>query len=753
MRKIVSLIISGVIATTFTAYTQMAVGEWRTHLAYSSVTQVAESPNLVFGFANGALFSYDKSGGELRAYSKLTGLNDNNIVKISYSKENNLLFIGYSDANIDLMLNNGVVNVPDFMNKVMTGDKTIYDVYFKGTLAYLSTGIGVVVVDVNKYQIPATYTIKKDDVALPVYGVAITDTEIFASTSAGVYKANLTDNLLDYQNWNLIPGSPIGTQLVEYQGGIYLLNGSNGIYQYLNSAWSLYLKVSNVKALSVSNGRMLVTAPSSVYSYTTTLSLETIAGLTTASAAVSSDNNSYWVASGSEGLVCVKNTGEKILSNIKPNGPILNNAPELIFSPDYSKLYVPSGGRRAYASNTPGYLMEYDGTSWSNIKIPFNEVLDVVVDPRDYNHLFIGTYANGLLEYRNGNLEKQYFKDGLTEANVNGIVWITAIIYDKYYNLYMLNNQTFNIIKVLTKDNAYKHLYFAEVAQREFPCFRITSFGQKWIIGNYGSGKGILIFDDNDNFEVQKYKWFLNFSDQDGLTLDSKDYNYMAEDRIGNIWVATDRGPIVFNNVKNDPSIVYSPNFTCTRIKIPRNDGTNLADYLLDSEVINVIAVDGGNRKWLGTASSGLYLVSADGLQTIHHFTKENSPLLSNKIMSLAINPNTGEVFIGTDAGIISYKGDAIEGKPDYSNVYVYPNPVKPDYTGIISVTGLIENSTVKITDISGNLIYEGQSQGGQFSWSGKYKSGERVSTGIYLVWATNNDGSQSVISKIMMIK
>jgi hypothetical protein len=178
-----------------------------------------------------------------------------------------------------------------------------------------------------------------------------------------------------------------------------------------------------------------------------------------------------------------------------------------------------------------------------------------------------------------------------------------------------------------------------------------------------------------------------------------------------------------------------------------------LADYLLDSERIDVIAVDGGNRKWLGTDGSGLYLVSADGLQTIHHFTRENSPLLSNKIISLALHPTTGELFIGTDKGIISYMGDAIEGKADFSNVYVYPNPVKPDYTGVITVTGLIENTNVKITDISGNLIYEGVSQGGQLSWNGKNKSGDRVSTGVYLVFGTNNDGSQSVISKIMMIK
>jgi hypothetical protein len=208
-------------------------------------------------------------------------------------------------------------------------------------------------------------------------------------------------------------------------------------------------------------------------------------------------------------------------------------------------------------------------------------------------------------------------------------------------------------------------------------------------------------------------------------------------------------GPIVFNS----PSKVFSDNFMGSRIKVPRNDGTQLADYLLESEKIRTICVDGGNRKWIGTESNGAYLVSDNGQETIFHFTSENSPLLSNKVLSIAIHPLTGEVFIGTDKGLVSYRSDAIEGKSTYSDVYAFPNPVRPDYEGLITITGLLANSTVRITDINGNSIFEGISEGGQITWNGRNRLGNRLSSGVYLVYAATSDGLDGIVSKILILK
>ena len=773
MRKITALIISGFTIITFNALAGLPVGEWQTHMAYTSITQVAESPNLIFGLSDGALYSSDKTGNDIRTYSKLTGLNDNTIATIFYSKEKKLLFIGYQNTNIDLLADDGTVtNIPDIMNQTMSGDKVINRIYIKGDSAYLSMGFGIVVVNMNKQETPATYYIEKDKIKLPIYGVVVTATEIFASTSAGVYKANKSENLQDPQNWKIMPGTPVGSKIVEYGNTLYLMKESTGIYKYDGANWSLFLNNGGVRDLCVSEDRLLITTPTAIYSYDASMSADMITnGLSTAYSAVySSQNDTYSVASGNEGIVCLKNNQIEYQRafSVKPSGPALNNCKEMFFD-ERGVLHVLSGGPRVYSIGIPGYIMRYNGNSWSNRDLPYVDILSMTIDPQNPKHFFIGTWSNGMyeLEFDDDNYnevtEKHRFHatigdtwpyKGWIEAYSGSTVnWICGLTYDNSGNLYLLNILAFNHIKAITKNKEYKLLYFSELTQKEFKTFKIMSFGQKWLLGNYGQSNGILIFNDDADCNVEKSKFYSGFNDQDGTLTDFSGYNAIAEDRLGNIWVGTGKGPIVFNNIKNNPDAVYASNFGCTRIKIPRNDGSGLADYLLADEQIDAIAVDGGNRKWLGTYNSGLYLVSADGLQTIHHFTKENSPLPSNRILSLAIHPTTGEVFIGTDKGIISYGGEAIEPKSDYSNVYVYPNPVRPDYTGLISVTGLVDNSNVKITDISGNLIYEGQSQGGRLSWNGKNRFGERVSTGVYLVFAANSDGSQHVVSKIMMIK
>ena len=192
--------------------------------------------------------------------------------------------------------------------------------------------------------------------------------------------------------------------------------------------------------------------------------------------------------------------------------------------------------------------------------------------------------------------------------------------------------------------------------------------------------------------------------------------------------------------------------FRCTRIKIPRNDGTNAADLLLNDENIQYIAVDGANRKWIATQSSGVYLVSEDGLEIIHHFNMDNSILPSNNVLSIAINKTTGEVFFGTEKGLVSYRSDATEPKEDFSNVYAFPNPVRPDYTGVITITGLQERSLVKITDTTGNLIYQDYSEGGQMVWNGLNRNGDRVKTGVYLVFASSSNGKEGVVTKILIV-
>jgi hypothetical protein len=275
-----------------------------------------------------------------------------------------------------------------------------------------------------------------------------------------------------------------------------------------------------------------------------------------------------------------------------------------------------------------------------------------------------------------------------------------------------------------------------------------TSLDHKWIICAHG--EGLFAFDVNrtiDDISDDRYEKF-SVLDLNGKVI-SNDVYSLAEDREGNIWVGTDKGIVVYYS----PSRVFDEDlFYGQQIIVPRNDGTGLADILLGTERVTAIAVDGANRKWLGTEQSGIYLVSEDGLEEIHHFTEDNSPLLSNKITDIAINGENGLVYIGTNAGLISFKGKAIEGRKDYSGVYAYPNPVRHDYDGEIVITGLVGNVNVKITDIGGNIVYETTSLGGQAIWDGRSFSGRRVSTGVYMIFCTDDEGNQTHITKLLVI-
>ena len=220
----------------------------------------------------------------------------------------------------------------------------------------------------------------------------------------------------------------------------------------------------------------------------------------------------------------------------------------------------------------------------------------------------------------------------------------------------------------------------------------------------------------------------------------------IAEDLEGAIWVGTDKGVTVFYS----PGLVFSDfNYDAQQILITEG---NYGQYLLSEERVKCITVDGANRKWIGTEKSGVFLLSKDGQEEILHFTKNNSPLFSNNIVDIAINPNNGEVFIATEKGLISYRSDATEGSSKQRSTKVFPNPVREDYNGPIAISGLVTDARVKITDVSGEIIFETIANGGQAIWSGKNKFNERVATGIYLVLSTNMFGEEKMVSKILFI-
>jgi ligand-binding sensor domain-containing protein len=270
--------------------------------------------------------------------------------------------------------------------------------------------------------------------------------------------------------------------------------------------------------------------------------------------------------------------------------------------------------------------------------------------------------------------------------------------------------------------------------------------GNIWIVNDHHLHPCLIRI----NPETETFTRFDNFVNQDGTKYEVHYVRCVEQDLDGNIWIGTDIGLFMYNEAQQaDETLGF------TQVKVPRNDGTDLADYLLTNTDITCITIDGANRKWIGTNSSGVYLISADNYTQLHNFTTENSPLLSNTIESIAVNPNTGETFFGTDMGLCSYMSDASaaidEMKSD--DVYAFPNPVPPGYNGLITVRGLSMNADVKILTISGKLVAEGHSNGGTFTWNGCDQSGRRVASGVYMIATATKDGKKGVVAKVAVVQ
>ncbi|WP_321519616.1 two-component regulator propeller domain-containing protein [uncultured Bacteroides sp.] len=751
---------------THSAFAQMAIGEWQAHLAYNNVTQTAPAGNLIYALSDGALFSYNKEDQSIRLFSKVNILSDNNISYIKYSNSHNTLIIIYKNSNIDLLINDNIYNIPDFMNKIISQDKTINSINISGDYAYLSTNFGILILNLKKKEITNTYVLNKK-----VYASVIKDNVLYAATEKGVYSGKTTDNLLDNNSWIqfsetvfnqlfLFENKLIGNQLNQ---GIYQYNYSSSTFTKLINGDYAFADLFDEKLISGNANSIVIFDHYNSFKY---MNLED----SFSHLSYSKNDNYYWGSNGEKGLNGYKLNNDKLeksISSITPDSPKRNLPYYMTFT--NNRLLICGGGMNYIRLNNPGTIMMLEDNNWSSFQekgikditgLDYKDITSVIQDPNDSEHHFATSGGEGVYEFKDKKFVKLYSINNSTlksilpnESYRLNYVRTNGLQYDKNHNLWMVNSYVDNIINVLKDDGTWISFNHPELSGK--PTFERIIFdkrGWAWVT-SMRYEPGVFCFNTNGTLEDttdDKTKFIGSFVNQDGTNLGKLNILSIAEDKNGAIWIGTEKGPIVINN----PTKIFDDDFYCIQIKVPRNDGTNLADFLLDNEKINAICIDGANRKWIGTENNGIFLLSEDGLETIHHFSTSNSPLLSNKIQSLVINPNTGELYIGTDQGLISYMSDATEGGNSFSeSAHAYPNPVKPDYTGVITVTGLIRDSDVKITDINGNLIYAGTSVGGQFTWNGANSKGKRVASGIYLVLAADSEGKEGIATKILVIK
>jgi len=649
------------------------VGTWKNYLAYSDVQWVEEGGNKLYVLASNSLYTYNKNDQSIKTYDKVNGLSDSDIRFIAWNKTARRLVILYSNNNIDLLDDRGnVTNVPDYYLKTTMADKTINGIDMSGVYCYLSTGFGLVKLNVAKAEISDSYNL-----SFPVNYSYIEGGYIYAaSQSNGLYRATLSANLLDRNNWTSV-----------------------GTY---------------VERPRTADAALLAQA-----------------------------------------------------KTLNPGGPKYNGFAYIQYL--NNRLYtVPGMFKSGYAdSNTPGSVQILHDGEWANYQENLSlktgyDYLDnnvLAVDPRNANHVFVGG-RTGLYEFLDGQLKAYYNKDNsLLQGAMykgrelgNNYVLINGLCFDNKGDLWILNSQASreNLLR-LSADG------------------QMTSFSKPALMkdGVGGSVLTSMVFDNRNNLWFCNDHWdypalfcyqpttdkllsFTRFVNEDGSNLDLVPHSVMPLSN-GDVWVTTTIGPLLLSRsaIDNPETAVF------TQVKVPRNDGTNLADYLLSGIDVTCMAIDGGGRKWFGTKANGVYLISADNMTQVKHITSSNSPLLSDNILSIAINNATGEVFFGTDKGLCSYMSDATtpSDQPSEDKTYAYPNPVKPGYTGPITIVGLSMNADVKIVTTNGVLVAAGTSNGGSFVWDGKDKFGKPVASGVYMVESADEDGNNGVVCKVAIVR
>ena len=756
------------LAPLFLHAQQIAPGEWRLHLAYHNATKSIKAFSRIFVLSDGSLYSYNDNDNSIQTYDKVNVLNDNDIADIEYCSDGKTVIIGYKNGNIDFLYSNDdIYNIPDILLGSSV-NKRINEIKVYGKNAYVSFDGGIAVIDITKKEISDTYTFTD-----MVKSTLVHKDTLVCSSAYGIFTANLKDNPKDPAKWNCIDKRGIFPKLLEYNNKVVVYVTDKGLYYIQSNNGRLTRIDTGVESVNVSNSSMYVYKKNQLHVYRP--NVEDIASYSTDFnvSHVLESNNTLWISAADEGLLkCTvrDNSIVALKGSIIPDSPKRNYFDYINFSKD-GKLLVAGGSLNYFGIDYEGTLMTYKYNKWNNFnengiedttKLKYINLTCLVEDVNNPGNFFAGSARHGLYEYHGNDFHKLYTfnNSGLTTILPNHehpleFVSVDGLEYDKNGNLWMLNNEVDTIIKILKKDGTWTGLYYEEIAKK--PTFKHIFFDGDNLIWTaatrYAPGlfcvdtKG-TVFDDKD--DVCKFSGNV-FTNQDNISVTVNDIFFFEKDLDGIMWIGTDQGIFTLekpDNFINEKDIVFN------RIKIPRNDGSGLADYLLSNVYASAICIDAGNRKWIGTKNNGIFLIDDREYNTLLHFTTENSPLLSDNILNIKINEATGEVYIATDKGLCVYGSNAFKSNENLekSNITVFPNPITPETDGIVYVKGLTYNSTVKVLNSSGRLVYEGKSDGGGFTWNCG-NSASQVPSGIYYIMVVTEDNRTSVSKSVTVIR
>jgi len=743
-----------------------AIGTWQAFMAYHDITAIEPAGNTIFVLASKNLYCYSTTDQSITTYSKMGALSDCNIKHIAWSSTAKRLVIVYENGNIDLLSRDGTCNnIADYYNKSLTTDKTVNSVAVVGDNAYLCTAFGVVKLNVSKAEISETYNLGKS-----IKGLAVVGNNIYISTvTNGIYSASTNENLVNKLIWKRV-NQTSAEHFVQLGQQIICANGTE-IMQYNTSAntfSNIITLGSAVERMATSGNHLMAGNSSENYCFSSASQYVKVARGGVVS--FNESDNLYWCGENNLLASFTIDSNSSIsfqTKDINPGGPRYNHFYSAIFKDNILLTAGGFHGAGVAEMQYPGTVQMLKGNDWTifddNVlatsKIDFyQDQNSVAIDPSDTSHVF-ASGKTGLYEFRSGKLVKYYGGgDGmitlgnLGNGNTNrNYVMTQNIMFDSSGNLWILQSLSSKPLVVLKKDGTWEDhsnslMLYNNVGMANLTGLMTDSRGLIWFVNYHWEPAALFCY----NPTTKAMKRYTNFTNQDGSQLENAYPTCVAEDKDNNIWVGTTSGPLLLY-----ASDVTSGSETFTQVKVPRNDGTNYADYLLSGQQISSIAIDGGNRKWFSTNNNGVYLISSDNMTQLYNFTASNSPLLDNNVHAVVLNNSSGETYLLTESGLCSYMSDASESNNEMEKdkVWAYPNPVSPDYTGLITITGLSFNADVKIVSASGQLVASGKSNGGIFTWDGLNQSGNRVASGVYHVLAATSEGKKGVVCRIAIVR
>lgn len=712
------------------------LGAWRLHLSAQHINHIAFANGQVYAASTDAIFEMDEQGKEVKQISKLNGLSGSPINAIANDENEKILLIGCRDGNLDI-IDDATISNFDQLSKTnsISGSRTINHIFIQQQVAYMAADFGLVVFDLAKKEIRETWRdLGVNGETILIFQSTVFNDSIFLATEKGVQAGKLSDNLLDFNKWKRYsqPEFAGGVAFITtFNNNLLAATGTTGIFMKTGGQWikQAYLQAEKLNSLTASSLHLIAAGDLKIWKIDTNNQVTEFPGYAegVSNEAKEKDNGFLYVANSVAGLrVWPANATGYLPTPADEFAPFNNAVTRICWRAD--GIITSFGGgfdQNMQPLNNPGKYDAFTGT-WTTVDVGVKDLTDGAYISSD--HQYFSSFGNGLVEITNAGTTIHTTQNSPIETD-----FIPAI-ENSSDGLWVGNYSAAHPLHLLKSDGTWESFSFSYPQATGPIDLAVDHSNNVWMVIASKNGGGIVVFNKTTNKTI----WLNEQAGQGGLP--HRNVRSILTDRQGQIWVGTDSGVAYFP----DPASVFSGAVNAVRPIFENR-------YLLRDEKVLALAVDGGNRKWIGT-ENGVWLFSPTGEDQIYAFNTENSPMLSNLIQSIGIHPETGEVFLGTDRGIASVRSDATAGRLNFSEARIFPNPVTNDFNGLVAISGLITDSTIKITDISGKLIWQTLANGGTATWNVKDLNGRRVSTGVYLVFSTSPDGDEKNVGKIAVV-